>query len=133
MKNADQTEQGPLFIIATVEGDIHDIGKNILALLLRNHNFRVMDLGRNVAAATILEAVKTHNPKFLGLSALMTTTMPRMKEVIELLRSEGIQTPVFVGGAAVDEVYAESIGGYYGADAMASVRLALELLNSKDR
>jgi len=120
-------EDGPLFIIATVEGDIHDIGKNIFALLLKNHHFRVLDLGCNVPARAIVDAAKREGASFIGLSALMTTTMPRMKETIELVAAEGLKIPVFVGGAAVDSCYAEAIGAYYGADAMASVRLAQKL------
>ena len=124
---AEGREDGPLFIIATVEGDIHDIGKNIFALLLKNHHFRVLDLGCNVPAREIVDAARREGASFIGLSALMTTTMPRMKETIELLAAEGLKIPVFVGGAAVDGCYAEAIGAYYGADAMASVRLAQKL------
>ena len=122
---------GPVFVLATVQGDIHDIGKNILALLLRNHGFNVIDLGKDVPAAKIAAAAKEYHAAIVGLSALMTTTMPRMKEVVELFRAEEIGIPVCVGGAAVDEDFASSIGAYYGSDAMSSVKLALNLV--KDR
>ena len=122
---------GPVFVLATVQGDIHDIGKNIFSLLLRNHGFNVIDLGKDVPAATIAEAAVKHRAAIVGLSALMTTTMPRMKEVVELFKAENIDIPIFVGGAAVDENFAESIGAYYGADAMSSVRLALEVVAEK--
>jgi len=126
----DKTD-GPVFVLATVQGDIHDIGKNIFSLLLRNHGFNVIDLGKDVPAARIAEAARKHHAAIVGLSALMTTTMPRMKEVVELFKAEHLDIPIFVGGAAVDGVFAESIGAHYGADAMSSVRLALKLVAEK--
>ena len=126
----DKTD-GPVFVLATVQGDIHDIGKNIFSLLLRNHGFSVIDLGKDVPAARIAEAARKHHAAIVGLSALMTTTMPRMKEVVELFKAEHLDIPIFVGGAAVDGVFAESIGAHYGADAMSSVRLALKLVAEK--
>ncbi len=117
---------GPVFVLATVKGDIHDIGKNIVALLLRNHNFQVIDLGKDVPAETIIETAIARNASFIGLSALMTTTMPQMRTVIELARKRGVTVPVIVGGAAVDADFAEEIGAVYAADAMATVRAALK-------
>ena len=114
------------FVLATVEGDIHDIGKNIVKLLLENHGFEVHDLGCDVPAAEILEAVRKFRPCAVGLSALMTTTMPKMAETIDLLRANGENLPVITGGAAVDEHFARSIGALYADDAMATVRLAQE-------
>ena len=125
--DSGRRSDGPVFVLATVQGDIHDIGKNIFSLLLRNHGFNVIDLGKDVPAAAIAEAAKKYHARIVGLSALMTTTMPRMKEVVELFKAEKLDIPVFVGGAAVDAVFAESIGAYYGADAMSSVRLALKV------
>lgn len=122
----------PVFLLATVQGDIHDIGKNIVALLLRNHNFEVIDLGKDVAPETILDAAVKYHADLIGLSALMTTTMPEMKKTIELLRANGIQVPVFVGGAAVDPHYAAEIGAIYGGDAMATVREALRVMEKKN-
>ncbi len=129
LRSADGAEQsGPVFLLATVKGDIHDIGKNIVALLLKNHHFRVIDLGKDVPAETIVDAAVEHGAAFIGLSALMTTTMPQMKVVIDLARARGVNVPVIVGGAAVDEAFAVSIGAIYAADAMATVRRATELL-----
>lgn len=119
---------GPVFILATVKGDIHDIGKNIVALLLKNHNFRVIDLGKDVPAETIIDTAIREKAQLIGLSALMTTTMPQMKVVIDLARERGLDIPILVGGAAVDENFAESIGAVYGSDAMAAVRNASKLL-----
>ena len=126
-KNSD----GPVFVLATVQGDIHDIGKNIFALLLRNHGFNVIDLGKDVPAAKIAAVAKERHAAIVGLSALMTTTMPRMKEVVELFRAEKLDIPICVGGAAVDETFASSIGAYYGSDAMSSVKLALKLVKAR--
>lgn len=115
-------------VLATVKGDIHDIGKNIVSLLFRNHNFRVIDLGKDVPAETIIDTAVREKAALIGLSALMTTTMPQMKVVIDLARERGLDIPILVGGAAVDEAFAESIGAVYGADAMAAVRNASKLL-----
>lgn len=124
---------GPVFLLATVKGDIHDIGKNIVALLLKNHHFRVIDLGKDVPAETIVDAAIKHDAAFIGLSALMTTTMPQMKVVVDLARTRGVNVPVIVGGAAVDEAFAKSIGAIYAADAMATVRRASELLQTGEK
>ncbi len=124
---------GPVFLLATVKGDIHDIGKNIVALLLKNHHFQVIDLGKDVPAETIVNAAIEHDAAFIGLSALMTTTMPQMKVVVDLARSRGVTAPVIVGGAAVDEAFADSIGAIYAADAMATVRRATELLQAGEK
>ena len=125
LKNDSTGEDGPVFVLATVKGDIHDIGKNIVALLLRNYHFNVLDLGKDVPAETIVETALKNNAAFIGLSALMTTTMPQMRVVAELARSKGFTNPIIVGGAAVDEAFAETIGAVYAADAMATVRAAL--------
>ncbi len=117
----------PVIVIATVEGDIHDIGKNIVALMLKNYGFDVIDLGKDVPAARIIDAALEHKAALVGLSALMTTTMVRMKEVVTLARERGIQIPFMIGGAVVDRNYAEEIGAHYVVDAMASVRLAQEI------
>ncbi|MDD5697812.1 MAG: homocysteine S-methyltransferase family protein [Victivallaceae bacterium] len=113
-------------ILATVEGDIHDIGKNIVSLMLRNYGFEVVDLGKDVSAARIVNAAREHRAKIVGLSALMTTTMVRMEDVVKLARREGLNDlKIMIGGAVVDQAYAERIGAdAYAADAMESVRLA---------
>jgi len=97
LKKAKTTDKGKV-ILATVRGDIHDIGKNIVALLLRNHGYNVIDLGKDVSEETIIETAKKENPAVIGLSALMTTTMVNMKEVICLARAQGIKTDFLVGG-----------------------------------
>ena len=113
------------FVLATVEGDIHDIGKNIVALLLENYNFKVIDLGRNVSAEQIAAAVVAHRAPLCGLSALMTTTVPAMERTIALLRERAPDCRVVVGGAVLTEEYAARIGAdHFGRDAMETVRYA---------
>lgn len=112
-------------ILATVKGDIHDIGKNIVALMLRNHGFEVIDLGKDVSAETIIEKAKETGAPIIGLSALMTTTMVRMKEIISLTKKEGLKCKVMVGGAAVTQQFADEIGADgYAEDANSAVKLA---------
>lgn len=110
-------------ILATVKGDIHDIGKNIVALMLRNHGYEVIDLGKDVPTALIVRKIKEEKPLAVGLSALMTTTMTVMKEVIQNARSEGLDTPFLLGGAVVTEEYARSLGAFYGKDGIEAVRI----------
>ena len=124
LMRTEVTEKRQTVVIATVEGDIHDIGKNIVALMLRNYGFKVIDLGKDVPAAAIIDAVKQNKAEFCGLSALMTTTMPRMREVIELARASGLTEVKFIiGGAAVDAHYADEIGAEYARDAMDTVKI----------
>ena len=128
LKSQENRPAGPVFVMATVEGDIHDIGKNILTLLLENYGFTVIDLGKDVPCATVLKTALEKKAAFIGLSALMTTTMPRMREMAELLKKEKLDIPLFVGGAAVDQEFADSIGAFYSPDAMGSVRMALDMI-----
>ncbi len=121
-------EQRPKVIMATVEGDIHDIGKNIVALLMGNHGFEVVDLGKDVAAEAIVAAAVEHGASLIGLSALMTTTMVRMKDTVDLLQERSLDKKVLVGGAVVTDAFARSIGAYYAKDAVDAVRLAQSLL-----
>ncbi len=112
-------------IIATVKGDVHDIGKNIVKVLLENYGFEVTDLGKDVAPEDIVDAVKQSGAGLIGLSALMTTTVPAMEETIKLLRKHAPECKVMVGGAVMTEEYAEMIGAdFCGSDAMSSVRYA---------
>ena len=112
-------------IMATVKGDIHDIGKNIVCLLLENYGFRVIDLGRDVSAEDILSAAELHHAPIVGLSALMTTTTPAMEETVKLLRERAPWCKIIVGGAVLTEEYSLSIGAdKYAADAMEAVRYA---------
>ena len=115
-------------IIATVKGDIHDIGKNIVKVLLQNYDFDVIDLGKDVPPETVVAACKKDKIKLVGLSALMTTTVAAMEETIKLLRKECPWAKVCVGGAVMTQEYADKIGAdFYGKDAMDTVRYALEL------
>ena len=116
------------FIIATVRGDIHDIGKNIVKLILENYGFAVTDLGRDVAPEAVVEAVVRQHAPMVGLSALMTTTVPAMEETIRHLRREAPWCKVLVGGAVLNKEYADAIGAdRYARDAMEAVRCAEEL------
>lgn len=125
MTSGDTSENGCTFILATVKGDIHDIGKNIVKLLLQNYGFNVVDLGKDVPPETIVEAaVKTGAP-IVGLSALMTTTVPAMEETIKQLRSAAPSCKIIVGGAVLTSEYADKIGAdKYAKDAMEAVRYA---------
>jgi len=109
---ASNIETKGKFVIATVKGDIHDIGKNIVAILLKGAGYEVNDLGIDVPTEKVVEVVKESNPQFLGLSALLTTTMLAMGEVVEALKQNGIRdkVKVLVGGAAVSDEYAKEIG-----------------------
>jgi 5-methyltetrahydrofolate--homocysteine methyltransferase len=115
-------------LIATVKGDIHDIGKNIVALMLRNHGYQVIDLGKDVAAERIVREIERHRPQAVGLSALMTTTMTQMKEVIGLARKHGEKCPFIVGGAVVTKAYADSIGAEYARDGVESVSVIQRII-----
>lgn len=127
---AHQSSNSLPIVIATVEGDIHDIGKNIAKMLLENYGFTVIDLGRDVAPQAIVDAVCTHDAPLVGLSALMTTTLPAMERTIALLREQAPQVTIMVGGAVLTEDYARRIGAeHYVADAAASVRIAQQLLD----
>ena len=114
-------------ILATVEGDIHDIGKNIVALMVKNHGYRVIDLGKDVPAGKIIEAAKAHRGAVVGLSALMTTTMVRMKEVMELAAKECSDCRFLLGGAVVTKAYARSLGAEYAKDGVEAVRKLEEI------
>ncbi len=115
-------------VLATVKGDIHDIGKNIVKMLLENYGYRIYDLGRDVAPETVVDTVLRHGVKLVGLSALMTTTVRSMEETIALLRQQAPQCRVMVGGAVLNPEYARMVGAdYYAKDAAESARIAAEL------
>ena len=117
-------------IIATVKGDIHDIGKNIVKVLLENYDFEVIDLGKDVPPETVVEACKKDKVQLVGLSALMTTTVVSMEETIKLLRKECPWAKICVGGAVMTQEYADQIGAdFYGKDAMDTVRYAMKVFN----
>lgn len=124
-KNGLQDEKKGKIIMATVEGDIHDIGKNIVNVLLENYGYEVIDLGKDVKPETIVETALSENVKFVGLSALMTTTVPSMEKTIKLLRERDKNIAVMVGGAVLTPEYADMIGAdFYAKDAMTTVRIA---------
>lgn len=124
----NDSQDMPVVVIATVEGDIHDIGKNLVALMLKNYGFKVIDLGKDVPKETIIAAAKEHNAKIIALSALMTTTMQRMRDVIEEVHKEGLTSKVMIGGAVITEDYADEIGADgYSKDAADAVKLAKRL------
>ena len=125
MAAGEKGENGPVFVIATVEGDIHDIGKNIVRLLLENYGYKVLDLGKDVPPQQVVDAVIRHQAPLCGLSALMTTTVPAMEATIQLLRQQAPWCRIAVGGAVLTKDYAESIGAdFYAKDAMDTVRYA---------
>jgi len=116
-------------LLATVKGDIHDIGKNIVALMLKNQGFEVFDLGKDVPHEDIIDAARQHQVDIVGLSALMTTTMVNMKEVIDLSRKAGLACRFMVGGAVVTGSFAQSIGAHYAKDGVEAVKLAESLMS----
>jgi 5-methyltetrahydrofolate--homocysteine methyltransferase len=118
-------------VVGTVKGDLHDIGKNLVGMLMEGAGFQVIDLGIDVPSEKFVEAVKSQKPDVLGLSALLTTTMPKMKEVVESLVEAGIRKSlkVMVGGAPVTEKFAKDIGADgYAPDAASAVEKARELI-----
>jgi methylmalonyl-CoA mutase cobalamin-binding domain/chain len=118
-------------VIGTVKGDIHDIGKNLVCMMMEGAGFEVVDLGINTSVETFLDAIETHRPDILGMSALLTTTMPYMKTVIDAMKAKGVrhEVIVLVGGAPVNEQFAESIGAdAYCRDAAVTVETAKRLV-----
>jgi len=105
----DDGKAMPAIVVATVEGDIHDIGKNLVVLMLRNYGFPVIDLGKDVPADVIVDAAIENDAKVIGLSALMTTTMMKMVDVVELVKEKNLDIKVVIGGAVITESFAEEI------------------------
>ena len=129
-KDADQTDKLPTIVIATVHGDIHDIGKNLVALMLRNYGFNVIDLGKDVPKEEIIQAAIDNDAGVIALSALMTTTMKEMKNVVDLARSRKIKSKIIIGGAVVTEDYAFEIGADgYSSDAADAVKVVRTILD----
>lgn len=123
------SEEMPVVVIATVQGDIHDIGKNLVALMLKNYGFQVIDLGKDVPREVIVEEAVRRNAKIIALSALMTTTMQEMKRVVDYVREKKISAKIMIGGAVITEDYAKEIGADgYSKDAAEAVRVAKQLL-----
>jgi 5-methyltetrahydrofolate--homocysteine methyltransferase len=119
-------------VIGTVEGDLHDIGKNLVAMMWKGANMEVIDLGVNVSPAKFVEAVKQHKPKLVGLSALLTTTMPVMRDTVKAIHEAGLVTKIVIGGAPITHEFAREIGADgYAQDAGSAVDVAMELLQGK--
>jgi 5-methyltetrahydrofolate--homocysteine methyltransferase len=122
------TDNGRSIVLATVKGDIHDIGKNIVKLIFESYGYKVIDLGRDVSKECILEALKTSGAELLGLSALMTTTLPAMEETVALVKKELPRVKIIVGGAVLTATYAKKIGAdFYAPDAISAVRYVDEI------
>jgi 5-methyltetrahydrofolate--homocysteine methyltransferase len=120
-------------LVGTVQGDLHDIGKNLVGMMLEGTGFEVIDLGTDVTPQKYVEAVKTHQPQLVGMSALLTTTMPSMKKIIDALQEAGLrgQVKVLIGGAPITEAYANQIGADgYAPDASSAARKAKALLGA---
>lgn len=116
-------------VIGTVEGDLHDIGKNLVAMMLKGANFKVVDLGTNVSAEALIAAVREHKAQLVALSALLTTTMPAMRSTVDKLRAEGLAVRIMVGGAPITQDFADEIkADGYSPDAASAVDLAKQLV-----
>ena len=122
-------EDAAVIVIATVEGDIHDIGKNLVALMLKNYGYKVIDLGKDVPKETIVETAIKEKASIIGLSALMTTTMQEMQNVVEYAKEQDCHAKIIIGGAVITEEYAKEIhADGYSKDAAEAVRVVKELL-----
>ena len=129
LEAAGGQQEQDVIVMATVEGDIHDIGKNIVCLMLRNHGFDVVDLGKDVTAEKIVDVAQGKGAKIIGLSALMTTTMVRMEDTIKLLKERELDIKVMIGGAVITGGFCDSIGADgWSTDAVAAVKVAKGLL-----
>jgi 5-methyltetrahydrofolate--homocysteine methyltransferase len=127
LNNANSISKGRI-VLATVQGDIHDIGKNIVKVILENYGYEIIDLGKDVAIERVVETALKEDIKLVGLSALMTTTVKSMGETIKALKENGYKGKVFVGGAVLTQEYADMIGAdYYTKDAKESVELAKKI------
>ena len=116
-------------VLATVKGDVHDIGKNIVGVVLASYGFKILDLGKDVAPQRVVEAALAHRPLAVGLSALMTTTVPAMQDTVAALKAAGVTCPVYVGGAVLTEEIADRIGAdEYAPDAASFARSLLARL-----
>lgn len=133
LTTGEQAGEMPVVVIATVEGDIHDIGKNLVALMLKNYGFQVIDLGKDVTKETIVKAAAEHHARIIALSALMTTTMLEMKKVVDYARECNIDAKIMIGGAVITQEFAEEIGADgYSRDAAEAVKVAKKLLGMEE-
>ncbi|MCI5516632.1 5-methyltetrahydrofolate--homocysteine methyltransferase [Roseburia sp. MUC/MUC-530-WT-4D] len=133
LERKDSGADMPTLVIATVEGDIHDIGKNLVVLMLKNYGYNVIDMGKDVPAEDIIETAIKEHAAIIGLSALMTTTMMRMKDVVEMCKEKHCESKVIIGGACITQNFADEIGADgYSKDAAECVRLVERLLEESD-
>jgi 5-methyltetrahydrofolate--homocysteine methyltransferase len=131
-KNSESMKEAGRILMATVEGDVHDIGKNIVVTVLRNYGYHIIDLGKNVRADKIIAEAKKHNAHIIGLSALMTTTMVKIKEVVGIIKKSGLPFKTLIGGAVVNQQYADEIGADgYGKDAVHAVQVVRKLMTGQ--
>jgi len=131
LNEGDVVKAGKI-VILTVKGDLHDIGKNLCAVMLEGAGFEVVDLGMDVSPETVCDAVSEQKPDIVGMSALLSTTMKEMGVVMDVLKETGLaeKVRVMVGGAILNSEYAEKIGAHYASDAAGAVRLAKELMKA---
>ena len=130
MEKKDSGENMPTLVIATVEGDIHDIGKNLVVLMLKNYGYNVIDMGKDVPCEDIVDRAIAEDAAIIGLSALMTTTMMRMKDVVNICKEKGCKSKVIIGGACITQSFADEIGADgYSKDAAECVKLVERLLS----
>ena len=119
----------PVIVIATVAGDIHDIGKNLVALMLKNYGYQVIDLGKDVPSEVIIDTAMKENAEIIALSALMTTTMKEMDTVVKLAKEKNVKAKIIIGGAVITQDYCDEIGADgYSKDASEAVKCASRLL-----
>ena len=133
LKSGEAENRGTI-VMGTVKGDLHDIGKNLVIMMMEGAGFRIIDMGVDMKIEDLIDTVKKENVDVLGLSALLTTTMPEMQNVIEALKEAGLrnQVKVIVGGAPIDQKFADQIGADgFGADAVEAVQLAREIVAGK--
>ena len=131
IKSNELKERGTI-VFATVENDVHDIGKKIAITLFKSSGFNIIDLGTNIPSKKIIEAVKKYSPDILALSAMMTTTISKIKEVKKLLDKEEIDIPIIAGGASLNKDIAEKFGIFYAENASEGLKLAIELLKKEN-
>lgn len=128
ISDKDMPSKGTI-VLGTVEGDLHDIGKNLVGMMIEGSGFKVIDLGIDIAPKTFIEAIKEHNPQVVAMSALLTTTMVAMKNTIDLINEEGLKVKCIVGGAPVSQEFANQIGAAgYAPDAASATELCAELV-----
>ena len=129
LERREDAGQMQTLVIATVEGDIHDIGKNLVVLMLKNYGYNVIDMGKDVPCEDIVDTAIREDAAIIGLSALMTTTMMRMQDVVEICKAKGCKSKVIIGGACITQSFADEIGADgYSRDAAECVKLVERLL-----